>query len=661
MANNTCWNCDGKVSEKSAACPTCEAILYPNDEQRQRAEECIQYTLRELRRWTSVPAWWKAEAEASYKKRLQRLARSGKPVSTSEPATGSTEALLSEVAPGRPPELPVVAVVPEPLATEIPEDVVATACHELPTCENPAHPSYTQAEPAHPPYSQAEPAHPPYAQAEPAEPSEADLAMQMLLGAFSEKKIRLLYALGGALLVSAGVGTLRSSWDGWGRHAMGLLLLLLPALFFWLSRRLQDTLPVSSRMFSTLGGGLAPLGILSLNVLHVLGMDLPSTLWNPFAFGVGWALNAGAGHPYMAGICWALAGLSSGSSLFSGLLCFAGAGALFARRRHQPEAVRVAHGLSAWGMLSAFIHNPQQIEASTLFLVAIVYFTSMAWLVQTPAALLASSLICLFSSLALAHTLDAPVALTLLTLMAQGAFYLSQPGPSTGQRLAIEFTGWAMAVLWGGPLFYHLTHQFQGVPTQQLITSLLLGLAGTAYYAWAARVYRQPQWSYGAALCALYAYLHFIALGGLVYRPWLVGLALLWQVTAMMLRRRIPEQVLRPWVWTATGLSVLLVPLNGALQLAGADHYTPWVYLGVTAVTVLSALFERSPRGCTSRAWWPHWPMPPGCRSGCPRGRSRIGDWPLPPSPQPCCCSDSLCVKTRNTRPHCCALEPCYR
>ena len=571
MTSTTCWNCERQVAEESVACPTCEVILYPDAEQKQRAEECIHYTLREIRRWTSVPAWWKSEAEANYKKRLMRLAREMTPPAVATPSSAAlNEAALDEVAQVEAPEPPLVVAAQAPVeAMELPLAVLATPPLEEPPAET-------------------EP---------PVEPSEADLAMQMLLGAFSEKKIRLLYAVGGALLVSAGVGTLRSSWDGWGRHAMGLLLLLLPVVFFWLSRRLQTTLPVSSRMFSTLGGGLAPLGILSLNALHVMGLDLPARLWSPFAFFIGWALNAGAGHPYLAGICWALAGLSSGSSLFSGLLCFGGAGALFATRRQQPEAVRVAHGLSAWGLLSAFIHNPQQVEASSLFLVAIVYFTSTAWLVQTPAALVASSLISLFSSLALAHSLEAPVALTLLTLMIQGAFYLSRRESSTGQRLAIEYTGLAMAVLWGLPLFYHLTHQFQGVPTQQLLTSLLLGMAGTAYYAWAARVYRQPQWSYGAALCAIYAYLHFIALGQLMYRPWLVGLALLWQMTALVLRRRVSQDVLRPWVWTATGLSVLLVPLNGALQLAGADLYTPWIYLGVAAVTVLSALFERSPKG----------------------------------------------------------------
>src|SRR5690606_22513374 len=67
----------------------------------------------------------------------------------------------------------------------------------------------------------------------PSGPSEADLAMKMLVDAFSEKKIRLLYALGGILLLSAGVGTLRSSWEGWGRQVMALLLTSLPLAFFW--------------------------------------------------------------------------------------------------------------------------------------------------------------------------------------------------------------------------------------------------------------------------------------------------------------------------------------------------------------------------------------------------------------------------------------------
>lgn len=92
-------------------------------------------------------------------------------------------------------------------------------------------------------------------EAAPVASSEADLAMQMLMGAFSEKKIRLLYALGGCCCWHRAWASC-ATWEGWGRPAMALLLTFLPALFFWLAAQLRERLPVSSRMFTVLGGGM---------------------------------------------------------------------------------------------------------------------------------------------------------------------------------------------------------------------------------------------------------------------------------------------------------------------------------------------------------------------------------------------------------------------
>ncbi|MBT9586903.1 hypothetical protein IV102_26415 [bacterium] len=581
-----CWNCGTEDADlEKAECGFCGELLRPDEGQREQAVHRIDYLIRELKRWKSVPEWWKREAEENYQKRVVTL------------RDFPSEGLLVEPAQPRP------RPVPGRRSEERKPEVQPPATTEQPV-EQPALADQPEilAEVA---LSQAE--NPWIVEAAPVASSEADLAMQMLMGAFSEKKIRLLYALGGVLLLASGVGILRSSWEGWGRQAMALLLTFLPALFFWLAAQLRERLPVSSRMFTVLGGGMLPIGVLFLNTFNVAGLHAPALIWNPIAFLLGWVVNhrlARLGHEpvcaYLAGLCWALAGWASGSGLVLGLISFGGAMALFWKERDSVHFTRVAHGLSMLGLLAAFTQGPLEMaSAATLFLLAVVYFTTSAWLLNTPGAMVVSSIICLLCAGWLSSLLQWPHSSVGLAALLQAALYLRR-GP-LGQQLAIYLTAGVLLLFLGLPLLVQIPTNFADVSPHQLLTCAVTGALGAAFYGLAAYRYRRPAWVYGATLCSLYAYFTLLALlmrsQPSLYRPWLVALALLWQVAVMVLRRRIPESYLRPWVWTAAGMSLLLVPLNIVMQMAGADFYTPWIYLGVAGVTCLSALFEHDPRG----------------------------------------------------------------
>ena len=587
-----CWNCGTEDADLDRTeCGFCGEPLRPDEPQRERATDKIGYMIRELRRWKSVPDWWKREAEENYQKRLSTLG--------SLPPEGL---LVEPVVPRPEPAEPTEVPSPTPLELAVPGPVEPAAAPPLEV--SPAVPE----SPRRKPLPELVPEDSPWVDAPAsAAPSEADLAMQMVMGAFSEKKIRLLYALGGVLLLASGVGILRSSWEGWGRQVMALLLVLLPGLFFWLAAQLRDKLPVSSRMFTALGGGMLPMGVLFLNTFKVAGLHAPASFWNPMAFLIGWAVNyrLAKSHQeavciYLAGLCWALAWWASGSGLLLGLASFGGAMALFWLERQDAHFTRVAHGLAMLGLLSAFTRGPlETASAATLFLLAIVYFTTSAWLLNTPAAMIVSSIICLLCAGWLSSLLSWPHTSVGLAALLQGALYIRRG--QAGQQLAIYLTALVFLLFLGLPLLAQIPTQFAGVSTHQLLLCAVTGALGAVFYALAAYHYRRPTWVYGASLCSLYAYFTLLALlmrsQPSLYRPWLVAMAVFWQVAVFLLRRRIPESYLRPWVWTAAGMSMLLVPLNMAMQVAGADLYTPWVYLGVAAVTCLSALFEHDPRG----------------------------------------------------------------
>jgi len=589
-----CWHCGRDEAElERERCAHCGQLLRPNPDQREVSQDRILYLLSELRLWKSVPDWWKKEAEANYRARLERLANipaegllvEAVAPESLQPAAAAREVALfsqllksnpdpsSESAPARPRKMPR-------------PDRQAEVARELEQMLNP---------------SGEEPA------PQPGAPSEADVAMQMLMETFSEKKIHLLYALGGILLLAAGVGILRSSWEGWGRQAVALLLTLLPVGFFWMARQLQEKLPVSSRMFNVLGGAMLPVGVLFLNSFNVAGLQISSQFWNPLAFLIGWGANHRLAKrrqepicAYLAGLCWGLAGWATGNSMTLGLFSFGGAMALFWKEPHEPHFTRVAHGLSALGLLAAFTRGPLESgTAATLFLLAVVYFTTRALVINTGAAMGLSSLICLLCAAWLSHLLNWPHSSVGLAALLQGLLYIRR-GP-TGESIAIYLTGLVLLLFLGLPLLAQLPTNFQGIQDSQLLTGCLTGALGALFYGFCAYRYRRSNWVYGASLCSLYAYMLLLALmmrtQPALYRPWLVALALLWQVAVALLRRRIPETYLRPWVWTAAGLSLLLIPLNLVMQMAGADPYTPWVYLGVTAVTALSALFEHNPQG----------------------------------------------------------------
>ncbi len=548
-----CWNCGTEEANlEASACGFCGELLRPDEMQRARAGERIDYLIRELKRWKSVPDWWKREAEENYRKRLFTLREL--------PVDGQlVEAAEVVVKPAAPPPL-------APAARTARQDK-AEAIQRLLDQQ---------------PYLQGEETRAPIA-FEPHVPSEADVAMQMLMGAFSEKKIRLLYALGGVLLLAAAVGILGSNWEGWGRQAMGLLLTLLPVLFFWLAGQLKEKLPVSSRMFTVLGGGMLPIGLIFLNIFSA-----PSVFWNPLAFLIGWWVNRrNADEPictYLSGLCWALAGWTSGSGLLLGLFSFAGAGLLFWKERDSLHWTRVGHALAFLGLFSAFTTGRLETgPAMTLFLLAIVYFTTCALVLNTKQAMIGSTLICLLCAGWMGSLLEWPASSVGLVALLQGALYIRRG--ETGQALAIYLTGGVLLLFLGLPLL--LTHQAN-------LTQFITGALGALFYGYSAYHYRKPNWAYGASLCALYAYFCLLSLLQTpIYRPWLIAMVLAWQVAVTLMRSRVPEDYLRPWAWTAAGTALLLVPMNMVLQMAGADVYTPWIYLGVSAVIALCAVFER--------------------------------------------------------------------
>ncbi len=541
-----CWNCGSEESSPDASvCALCGEFLRPEPEQRARARERVEYLIREVRRWKSVPDWWKKEAEENYRKRLTTLRGladdSGPTLIESKPQPEPQP----RPRPAAPPSLPQVSRQQKEAAFQALLD---------------------QEPPAVPPL-------PPETHV----PSEADLAMQMLMGAFSEKKIRLLYALGGVLLLASGVGILGSNWEGWGRQAMALLLTLLPLLFFWLANRLQEKLPVSSRMFTVLGSAMLPIGLLFLEI------------WRPLAFLVGFIVNRRhAKEPiciYLCGLCWALAGWALGGGMPLGLLSFAGAAALLKFERDDPHWVRVAHGLSLLGLLSAFTRG--QLEAgtaTTLFLLAITYFTTCALVINTTRVMVGASLVSLLCAGWLSSLLEWPASSVGLAALLQGVLYMSR-----NQSLALTLPAAILLLFVGLPT---LPHPFQADAVQ-----LLTGVLGSAFYAYAAKTLKKPGWAYAAALCALYSYFTLLGLTHIdTYRPWMVALLLTAQVVVTLLRNKIPQDYLRPWAFTAAGTALLLVPLNAVLQLAGGDAFTPWVYLAVSATIALCAIFEKESR-----------------------------------------------------------------
>lgn len=564
-----CWNCGTEEANSEASvCGFCGELLRPDEAQCARARDRVEYLIRELKRWKSVPDWWKREAEDNYRKRLSTL-REG-PAPLEQPGAQAP-------VPAPPPPLPRAARKPAYTADK---GEAIQRLLDMHAGETPLQEVFPVSSESH-------------------GPSEADVAMQMLMGAFSEKKIRLLYALGGVLLLASGVGILGSNWEGWGRQAMALLLTFLPVLFFYLARQLKEKLPVSSRMFTVLGGAMLPVGLLFLNTF-----DAPAVFWNPLAFLIGWAVNRRQRDEpiciYLAGLCWALAGWTTGSGLLLGLTSFAGASLLFWKERDNLHWTRVAHALAGLGLLSAFTRG--QLEtgpATTLFLLAIVYFTTCALVLNTTRAMVGSTLICLLCAGWLGSLLDWPSATVGLAALLQGSLYIRR-GP-TGQALAIYLTGAVLLLFLGVPMFAHLLNHFEGISSSQLLTCALTGALGAAFYGASAYYYRRPLWLYGASFCSLYAYFTVLALmmrtQPSLYRPWLIALVLFWQVAVMLLRKRVPESYLRPWAWTAVGTALLLVPLNIVLQMAGADAFTPWIYLGTSAIIALSAVFERDPRG----------------------------------------------------------------
>lgn len=542
-----CWNCGTEEANlEASACGFCGELLRPDEAQRARAGERIDYLIRELKRWKSVPDWWKREAEENYRKRQFTLREL--------PSEGLI--IQPDTTPAPPPPL----AAPRSSRAADKAEAIQRLLDQQPHHEAPAPVAF-----------------------EPHTPSEADVAMQMLMGAFSEKKIRLLYALGGVLLLAAAVGILGSNWEGWGRQAMGLLLTLLPVFFFWLAGQLKEKLPVSSRMFTVLGGSMLPIGLIFLNIFNA-----PSLLWNPIAFLIGWWVNRkNADEPictYLSGLCWALAGWTTGSGLLLGLFSFAGAALLFWKERDHLHWTRVGHGLAFLGLMSAFTRGHLETgPAMTLFLLAIVYFTTCALVLNTRNALIGSSVICLLCAGWLGSLLEWPASSVGLVALLQGAIYIRRG--ETGQALAVYLTGGVLLLFLGLPLL--INHQAN-------LTQFITGALGAAFYGVSAYYYRKPSWAYGASLCSLYAYFCLLSLLQTpMYRPWLVAMVLLWQVAVTLLRKRVPEDYLRPWAFTAAGTALLLVPMNMVLQLTGADVYTPWIYLGVSAVIALCAIFER--------------------------------------------------------------------
>ena len=234
--------------------------------------------MREVGRWTWLPADQRADVLHQYQERRERLLGRATMPTPAQPAP-----LLAP-----PPDNPAPSDVP--ISPEKPGGVA----HAAPTSVPPSAPwvveegaSLTPRPPTKRPAEKGAVAqewenasrslHPQPA----ASSSEAREALDAAQSFLQQQNIRWFHALGALLLVVAGIGYLRANWDTVGSIVVTLGLLLLPGASFWGSHRLRATLPDSSRGLAILGSVTLPAGLLALQLFGFVAVA-----YADWAFGV---------------------------------------------------------------------------------------------------------------------------------------------------------------------------------------------------------------------------------------------------------------------------------------------------------------------------------------------------------------------------------------
>jgi len=620
---SNCWNCRKSASDDPSElfCAHCGEALKPTQEQAQQSFAHIQFLLKECERWESAPARWRKELQTRYQSRLAYL----EPLCQGLPA--------SEVEPPRPTLVAPVATPPEPAAA--PHEPASSAAHLSPSAgpvRQRLHPRYLEETPL-------EPLPPP---SPPGPPGES---LDDLRQAVAEQgNISGLMMLGATLLLAAYIGFLKAFWEeGLGKQLASLSMVVSPAFFFWFAHWLRERLPQSSRMMSMIGGVLLPIGLLSLNHFHVLGLNLPSTLWSPVSFGLSAAvLFFQAYHLpevaclYLAALSAFLAGLTTGNNTLLAFGSFGGAAAVLYYYTQstspdlRPHYQRISHLLAAGGLLSGVLRSQYSFDSSaTIFLVGAIYYGGSAYMGKSYGHLLVSAITGLVGFWAFQNMLHLSSPMLGLCSLIQGSLYLSR-----GKRLmesddpeeralgelsyslGVGFTGVILCLTLGWTFVSGIWETFARFSDSEKALCVLTGSLGTLYYAFASYHYRKPDLLYLAATCCAYTYLGLVMLtpgnpfdlppgqaptsalwqAADLYRFLLALLPLFWQLAAVALRKWIPREYLSPWIISAAMLTAVVACINLVAQLsqpAGPAGYDLWLYLASTLVYVVAALWQR--------------------------------------------------------------------
>ena len=681
-----CWNCrkPAPADAGEVLCLHCGERLEPDPEQALQACQHIQFLLKETERWESAPVRWRRELQAKYRARLahlEPLCQAQEPPRPSllapvaeAPTTAQEAAAIPQeardVAEGPPspsegggggwgneasvePVEPVAARPPQPTPrTGIHRPVVAPSdAKQSPQASKPGHqrlpaeelsveewlasgrpkearqraresapqaaPSLGEGGPL--PHSELQS----QAWPEPRAPVDPGESLDDLRQVLAEKNVSGLMMLGACLLLAAYIGFLRAYWEeGIGKQLAALSMVISPAFFFGFAHWLRDRLPQSSRMMSVLGGILLPIGLLTVNHFHVLGLDLPSQIWSPLSFIISAALLLFQAYRlpevaclYLAVLSAFLAGLTTGNNFLLALCSFGGAAAILYFHSQstspdfKPHYQRISHLLAAGGLLSGVMRTQQSFESSaTVFLVGAVYYAGSAYLGRSVYALWVSAVSGLVGFWALQYLLHLSSPMLGLCSLLQGSFYLSR-GKSLMESedeeekalgavsyfLGVALTGAVLCLTLGSALIVGVWDNFAKYSAAEQALCIFTGALGFVYYTVAAYYYRKPSLLYMSA--ASFAYGYFV-LAVVVWqapglsRFLLVLLPLAWQFAVLSLRSVVPRDYLTPWIISSSVLAALVLPLNVAAQVTHPSPYDLWLYLAGASIFLGAALWQ---------------------------------------------------------------------
>jgi hypothetical protein len=469
----------------------------------------------------------------------------------------------------------------------------------------------------------------------PSGPSQAEVLMADVNRLLQEQNIKGLHLLGGLLVAVSFFGFLGANWDGYGKTVAALTMTLSPVFFFLMAGWLRDKLPQGSRLMSVIGGILLPIGLITFNQFHILGMNLPGVVWTPLSFLASslvlLTLAKRFQEPaclYLGALVGFLCGLTSSSGLLLSFGSFGSAGLCLwlahqelGREKDRPaESTEIAWsehfkklstGLSSAGLLGGLVHTTVSVQsASTIFLVGSAYFTAQGYLSRSGNALMISALTGLMGAWGCQHLFKFSGPMMGLVSLVQGTMYLNRgrqlsksedPVEQTlgalSYSLGVFLTGFVLLVSFGWTIFEGAVDHFASFSVAEKLTSVGTGILATLYYSGAAYFYRRPQLVYAAAASCTYAYLMVVLLARQLspehYRILFILLPLAWQGLSVSLRSFIPRAYLTPWVLTGTALVALLGPLQVLGQMAKPNPWDLWVDLALALVFTCGAVWTQ--------------------------------------------------------------------